>query len=286
MSAVERTVTVADLPGAQQLLAQAGTENFPVANVLLGADVRRHLMAVYGYARLVDDVGDETAGDRLALLGVVESELDAIHAPDRSPTHPVMAELARTIAECGLPDGPFRRLIEANRVDQTVTRYETYAQLLGYCQLSAAPVGELVLGIFGVATPDRIALSDQICAALQIAEHLQDIAEDHGRGRIYLPAEDLIRFGCDDEDLSTVPTAPLRALIAFEARRARALLSAGAPLALTLSPRPRIAIAAFVAGGRAALDGLPGGGREGGEGVRRSRALAFAPAFARAVAGR
>ena len=286
MTAVERTVTVADLPGAQQLLSQAGSENFPVANVLLGADVRRHLMAVYGYARLVDDVGDETAGDRLALLDVVESELDAIYAPGDAPTHPVMVELARTIGECGLPDGPLRRLIEANRVDQTVTRYETYAQLLGYCRLSAAPVGELVLGIFGVATPDRIALSDQICAALQIAEHLQDIAEDHGRGRIYLPAEDLIRFGCDDEDLSTVPTAPLRALIAFEARRARALLSAGAPLALTLPPRPRIAIAAFVAGGRAALDGLPGGGREGGEGTRRSRAVAFAPALARAGTGR
>jgi squalene synthase HpnC len=294
MSVVAGTVTVADLPGAQELLSQAGSENFPVANALLGADVRRHLMAVYGYARLVDDVGDESTGDRLALLAVVESELDAIYAGGRGgrgpdipqPTHPVMVQLARTIAQCDLPDGPFRRLIDANRVDQRVTRYETYAQLLQYCTLSANPVGEIVLGIFGVATPERIALSDRICTALQIAEHLQDIAEDHARGRIYLPAEDLIRFGCDDESLSATPTAPLRALIAFEARRARTLLAQGAPLALTLPARPRVAIAAFVAGGRAALDGLPGGGRHGGEGRPRPRALAFAPAFVGALAGR
>ena len=84
---------------------------------------------------------------------------------------------------CRLPPGPFERLIEANRLDQVVTRYETFAQLLGYCQLSAAPVGELVLHVFGAATPERIALSDRICAGLQIIEHLQDIAEDHARGR-------------------------------------------------------------------------------------------------------
>jgi squalene synthase HpnC len=285
MSAVAGTVTAADLPRAQELLAQAGSENFTVANALLGAEARRHLMAIYGYARLVDDVGDEVAGDRLALLGVIDAELDAIYA-GAEPTHPVMRELASTITACHLPAGPFRRLIEANRMDQTVTRYETFAQLLEYCQLSAAPVGELVLGVFGAATRDRIELSDRVCAGLQIAEHLQDIAEDHGHGRIYLPAEDRVRFGCDDESLSEEPTAPLRALIAFEARRARSLLAGGAPLPLTLPLRPRIAVAGFIAGGRAALDGLPGGGREGGEAHPRGRARAFAPAFARAAVGR
>jgi squalene synthase HpnC len=290
VSTVAGGVTVADLPSAQALLSQAGAENFPVANVLLGADVRRHLMAIYGYARLVDDVGDESGGDRGALLDVVEGELDAIYGVRedgvRAPAHPVMIELARTIAERRLPARPFRRLIEANRMDQTVTDYETFGQLMEYCQLSAAPVGELVLGIFGCATRDRIEMSDRICAGLQIAEHLQDIAEDHARGRIYLPAEDRVRFGCDDAALSATPTAALRALIAFEARRARSLLAGGAPLALTLAPRPRIAIAAFVAGGRAALDGLPGGGRDGGEAHPRGRARAFLPAFARAVTGR
>ena len=101
---------------------------------------------------------------------------------------------------CRLPSGPFERLIEANRVDQVQTRYETFEQLLGYCQLSAAPVGELVLHVFDAATPERIALSDRVCAGLQVVEHLQDITEDHARGRIYMPQEDLVRFGCDDVD--------------------------------------------------------------------------------------
>jgi squalene synthase HpnC len=288
MALAERAASVADLPAADGLLPQADAENFTVANWLLGRETRAHLMALYGYARLVDDVGDEVSGDRLALLDVIEGELGVIYAssPPGEPDHPVMRELARTVRACGLPADPLRRLIAANRLDQTQTRYATFAQLLDYCRLSATPVGELVLGVFGAATPARIALADRVCAGLQIAEHLQDIAEDHARGRVYLPREDLIRFGCDDEALSGTPNAPLRALIAFEARRARSLLGSGAPLARTLPPRPRIAVAGFVAGGRAALDGLPGGGRDGGTGTRRSRARAFAPAFLRSVLGR
>jgi phytoene/squalene synthetase len=141
--------------------------------------------------------------------------------------------------------------------------------------------------VFGAASRDRIAMSDRICAGLQITEHLQDIAEDHRRGRVYLPAEDLIRFGCDDAAVLSAPAnASLRALIAFEARRARSLLASGAPLARTLGLRPRIAVAGFVAGGRAALDGLPGGGRDDGQGAARPRARTFAPAFVRSVMGR
>ncbi len=115
------------------------------------------------------------------------------------------------------------------------TRYETFDELLDYCRLSANPVGELVLGVFGAATPDRVDLSDRICTALQIVEHLQDITEDYARGRVYVPREDLVRFGCDDRDLTGEPTAARRALISFEAARARSLLSAGAPLARTLA---------------------------------------------------
>lgn len=288
-------VSAADLPEAVSLLGQAGTENFTVANWLLGTETRRHLMALYGYARLVDDVGDEVSGDRLALLDVIESELDAIERGGE-PTHPVLCELARTVRACGLPAEPLRRLIAANRMDQTVTRYATFEDLLGYCRLSANPVGELVLGVFGAATRERIALSDRVCSALQIVEHLQDLAEDQRRGRVYMPEEDLVRFGCDDPAvLSAPPNASVRALIAFEARRARSLLSSGAPLARTLAPRPRIAVAGFVAGGRAALDGLPGGGHAPRTGFRadadppprsRGRARAFAPAFLRAVMGR
>ena len=285
MTTAQRALTAADLPVAEMLVGQAETENFTVASALLGNGTRRHLMAIYGYCRLVDDIGDEVAGDRLGLLDVVEAELDAVFA-GRPATHPLMRGLAPTIAGCGLPIDPFQRLIEANRLDQTVTRYETFSQLLDYCRLSATPVGELVLGVFGAATPARIALSDRVCAGLQIAEHLQDIAEDRDRDRIYLPAEDLIRFGCDDGDLSQTPNGLLRALVAFEAQRARRLLSSGAPLARTLTLRPRLAVAGFVAGGRAALDGLPGGGRDGGAAVPRRRARAFGPAFLRSVLGR
>ncbi|HLI59906.1 MAG TPA: squalene synthase HpnC [Solirubrobacteraceae bacterium] len=304
MSTLPRTLTAEDLPGGEALLAQAASENFTVANRLLGADTCRHLMAIYGYARLVDDVGDEAEGDRGALLDVVEDELAAVFAGGE-PRHPVMRSLGSTVRACGLPEEPFRRLLAANRMDQEVSDYDTWDRLMEYCALSANPVGELVLHVFGAATPDRIALSDRICSGLQIVEHLQDIAEDHARGRIYLPAEDRCRFGVDERSLAGAdgpggPDGPLRALIGFEAARARRLLSAGAPLARTLPPRERIAVAGFVAGGRAALDGLPAPRSPAGAtddvdaaGAFRATSIrprahrwAFVTAFPRAVLGR
>ena len=220
---------VAEVPTRAAVMAQAPDENFPVAMWLLGARTRRHLLAIYGFARLVDDIGDEVQGDRLALLDWLEGELDAVFAGGE-PEHPVMRALAPTVRECALPRDPFERLIEANRRDQTVTRYETIDELLDYCRLSAAPVGELVLGVFGAATPERVALSDKICAALQIVEHLQDVDEDAARGRTYIGP--------------------------FDARaHARDLFRQGAPLVRTLRGRARIAVAGFVAGGRSALDG-------------------------------
>jgi squalene synthase HpnC len=243
-------------------MAQAGSENFPVASYLLGRRERAHLLAIYGFARLVDDVGDEAAGDRLALLDWLEGDLDRIYDAGR-PEHPVMRALAPTVAECGLPAQPFRRLIEANRQDQRITRYATFEDLIGYCQLSAAPVGELVLHVFGAATPARVVLSDRICNALQVVEHLQDIGEDCARGRVFLPREDLRRFACQEGDLGARAVSPaLRAVIAFEASRARSLLAAGASLVRTLPLRPGFAVAGFIAGGRAALDALAGAGYE------------------------
>lgn len=244
------------LPQAAGVLAQAGQENFPVALRLLGDATRRHLLALYGFARLVDDTGDEVAGDRLALLDAVEDELRAVYA-GRRPAHPLMAALASTVRACGLPEEPFRRLIEANRLDQSVTRYETFEALLGYCQLSAAPVGEIVLHIFGEASPRRIALSDRVCAALQVIEHLQDVAEDAARGRIYLPAEDLARWGVEDAELGAASATPaLRGVIALQAARSRDLLGAGRPLLAGLPARPRLAVAGFVAGGAATLEAI------------------------------
>ena len=273
-------------PAKGQVMAQAGSENFPVASYLLGRRQRGHLLAIYGFARLVDDIGDEVPGDRLALLDWLEGELDQLYA-DRCPEHPIMRSLAAAVAECALPRQPFERLIEANRRDQTITRYETFDELLDYCQLSAAPVGELVLHVFGAATPERIELSDRICAGLQITEHLQDVDEDYRRGRIYLPRQDIERFGCDEAELDAQPRSESwRALIAHETGRARSLLAAGAPLVHTLGLRPRLAVAGFLAGGRAALRDLERSGYERSAAEHHGSKRYFYGAWAKAVTGR
>jgi squalene synthase HpnC len=270
-------------PSAREVMARAGGENFPVASWVLPRRVRAHMLAVYGFARLVDELGDSAPGDRLAALDWLESELALAY--DGTPQHPLMARLAATVRECELPRGPFERLIEANRLDQRVSRYETWEQLRAYCALSADPVGEIVLAIFDKATAGRIALSDSICTALQLAEHCQDVAEDFAAGRVYLPAEDMRRFGATVAELSpsSAPAdrdrAPLRRVIAFEVQRARELLDDGAGLVGELHGRERLAVAAFVAGGRAALDAIERAGYDVLEGPpkatsgRRLRAL-------------
>ncbi len=244
------------LPGPAAVMARAGGENFPVAGLLAGRRRGEHLLAIYGFARLVDDTGDEADGDRNALLDWIEGDLDRLY-DGLAPTEATVRRLASTVRALDLPAAPFRRLIEANRRDQVVDRYATLDALLDYCQLSAAPVGELVLHVFGSATPSHIALSDRVCSALQICEHLQDVAEDRGRGRVYLPLEDLDRFGCTIGDLSAPSPSPqLRAMLAFEVDRARSLLDAGAPLVRRLRGRAGLAVAGFVAGGRAALGAI------------------------------
>lgn len=276
----------AAVPTRDVVMAQAGSENFPVASYLLGRRERAQLLTLYGFARLVDDLGDEAPGDRLALLDWLERDLDAIYGAG-APEHPVMRALAPTVAACTLPDGPFRRLIEANRRDQLVSRYQSFDELVGYCRLSANPVGELVLHVFGAATSERVALSDDICTALQVVEHLQDVGEDYARGRVYLPREDMTRFGCPEALLGgDLVLSPLRDLLAFEAIRARALLDAGAPLLSTLALRPRLAVAGFVAGGRSALDALQGAGFEVLSGRPRPGRTAFARRWLQAVRGR
>jgi squalene synthase HpnC len=266
-------------------MARAAGENFPVASRVLPRRVRAHLLAVYGFARLVDELGDTAPGDRLAALDALEAELDG--AFEGRAQHPLMVRLQATLRECGLAREPFARLIEANRVDQRVARYETWAELRAYCSLSADPVGEIVLGVLGAATPGRVALSDSICTALQLVEHCQDVAEDYAAGRVYLPAEDLRRFDCNPELLSGAVGAPgspvpgpLRAVLAFEVQRARDLLAAGAPLVGELRGRARVAVAAFLAGGSSALDAIERSGYDVRSGAPRAgrsrRALALA----------
>ena len=242
-------------PSAEEVMARAGSENFPVASRLLPAAQREHLLAIYGFARLVDELGDTAAGDRLAALDWLSGELDAAFAG--AARHPLMMRLQRTIAACGLTRGPFERLIEANRLDQRKERYATWEELRNYCSLSADPVGELVLAVFGASSPERIELSDRICTALQLAEHCQDVAEDLRAGRVYIPAEDLARFGCSERELAATHASPaVREVLAFEVARARGLISEGLPLVGMLRGRARLAVAAFAAGGSAALEAV------------------------------
>jgi squalene synthase HpnC len=266
-------------PRTAAVMARARTENFPVASRVLPRRVRAHLLAVYGFARLVDELGDadaagSSAADRLAALDEAERDLD--RALEGHAEHPLFERLAPTLRACGLGREPFVRLIDANRMDQRVHRYESWEQLLSYCELSANPVGEIVLRVLGKASAGRIALSDAICTALQLAEHLQDVAEDVAAGRFYVPAEDLARFGASHEDLLEWVAPGSRASVgaragvvrrdaapsgisetlAFEVARARSLLDRGTPLIDTLSGRERVAVAAFVAGGRAALQAI------------------------------
>lgn len=237
------------------VMAKAGAENFPVATRLLPRRIRQQLLAIYGYARFVDDVGDVAAGDRLAQLEWVEAELDRALAGAAS--HPVFVAVGRLAAEIGVGRGPFVDLIEANRQDQVVTRYPSYKHLEAYCALSANPVGRLVLAVFGRRDAESAELSDQVCTALQLVEHFQDVAEDFAAGRVYLPTEDLTRFGVGEPALAAGPATPaVRRLLAFEVARARRLLQSGRPLVAELSGWGRLAVAGFVGGGLAQLDAI------------------------------
>jgi squalene synthase HpnC len=242
---------------AARAARQVTEENFPVALRFLPQRHRRHLLAVYAYARTVDDTGDLAPAGRPKLLADLAEDVRRLYGASpvaAGPRAAAVRGLAGTVTECAIPMQPFLDLIAANEQDQVVSRYETFEELAGYCRLSANPVGQIVLYIFGSFTAERARLSDSICTGLQLAEHWQDVAEDMRAGRIYLPAEEMRRFGCREEDLlaSRAP-GPLRNLLAFEVGRAGELLDAGAPLVGDLGVVPRAAVAGFVAGGRAAL---------------------------------
>ena len=274
-----------EMPSTDAVLAQAASENFPVASRMLPKASRAHLLAIYGFARLTDDIGDEAEGNRLELLDWLDQELD--RAAMGTATHPILRRLTPTIEELELPLGPFRALIEANRQDQTVHRYETYGQLVDYCMLSAAPVGQLVLLVLGLSTPERIAMSDDVCIGLQLVEHIQDVAEDVARDRVYLPEDDLRAAGCEVATLRADRAGPaVRRVVGREVGRARGLLAAGGPLAKTLPWRPRIAIAGFAAGGLAALDAIDRANHDVLAVQCRPRPLRFGARLISTLAGR
>ncbi|MGH3673362.1 MAG: squalene synthase HpnC [Pseudonocardiaceae bacterium] len=250
-------------PRDRALRRQQDAENFPVALRLLPRQLRTALVAVYDVARVIDDLGDQAAGDRTALLTAFRRDLATIWDDDRtqhysprqqSPGNLVLRRLAPVVMTHRLDREPFERLIQANLVDQRVHRYATYAQLRGYCTLSADPIGRIVLALFGVCSPAAIELSDRVCTALQLIEHWQDVAEDRRAGRVYLPQEDLAAFRVAEAELDGAVASPaLRRLMAFQITRAAELLDSGAPLVGLLHGWARLAVAGYLAGGRAAL---------------------------------
>jgi squalene synthase HpnC len=234
---------------------RARGENFPVASLAFPRELRPHIRALYSYARLVDILGDELEGGphaRLAALDELEGEVDAAFAG--TATWPVLVELQPTLREFELPRDPFLRLIEANRMDQRSSDYETWADVKHYCVHSADPCGRLVLGVLRrLDDEEAVALSDDVCTGLQLVNFVQDVPRDLALGRIYLPAEDRRRFGVETLD---EPNEPLRRLLEFEGGRARGLLASGEPLGRRLGGRTGRAVTAFSRGGLAAVEAL------------------------------
>ena len=236
-------------------LARSHYENFTVISRFTPRQHRPALEAVYAFCRHTDDLGDEAEGDRLALLDAWEAELTLAY--NGEPTHPIMVALQDTIRRARIPEEPFRKLIEANRMDQGPGRFETYADVLHYCDHSANPVGRMVLHVLGEASEENVRLSDATCTALQLANFWQDVTRDYAMGRIYIPMEDMRAFGCTEEQIANgVADRAFRELMRSEVDRAQALFEEGLPLATRLSGRTRLAVALFSKGGMRVLDAI------------------------------
>ena len=234
-------------------LARSHYENFTVASFLLPRGKRMHFYAIYAFCRFVDDLGDEFEGDRLRSLEYWQAEMDACFSG--APEHPYMIALQNTIRTFDIPKEPFLRLIQANRMDQTITRYPTYGDLDYYCQHSANPVGHLVLHVCGYRDEERQRLSDYTCTALQLANFWQDVSRDYAKGRIYIPLEDMETFGYSEDELAQHKvTEGFRSLMKFQVERARELFHDGLPLVDTVDESLKLDIALFSRGGMSVLD--------------------------------
>lgn len=247
------------LSESERLRVREKAENFPVALRLLPRNLRVALHAIYATARVIDDIGDRPGAevnDRTSQLLDVRADLARIWNGGE-PTRPVFQRLVPIVRQYNLPEQLFQDLVEANLKDQIVTRYPDFDALVGYCRLSANPIGRLVLAIFGQTAPSVVGYSDQVCTALQLLEHWQDVGEDYRAGRVYLPADDMAAHGVTAEDLGRDSATPsLRELMRFEIDRAEALLTEGSALVPQLRGWGRAAVAGFVAGGQATVRAL------------------------------
>ncbi|MFQ6019524.1 MAG: squalene synthase HpnC [Dehalococcoidia bacterium] len=239
-------------------LALSHYENFTVASWFLPRWARPHMYAVYAYCRGVDDLGDEASGSRMAQLDQWEAELHRCY--QGRPSHPAFVALQETIRRFDIPPEPFIKLVEANRMDQRIQRYPTYDDLLHYCRHSANPVGHLVLYLFGYRDEERQRLADATCTALQLANFWQDARRDWEKGRVYIPLEDMRRFGYSEEELARGEhNRAFRDLMAFQVARARQLFAQGLPLIDRVDGRLRLDLRLFSLGGLAILDAIEAG---------------------------
>jgi squalene synthase HpnC len=238
-------------------LAKTHYENFSVATWFLPSRLRQHFYNVYAYCRISDDLGDEVgnAQQSLELLDQWEAELNACY--NGEPRHPVFVALRETVQQCGIPKHEFSDLLVAFRQDQTVTRFETFNDVLGYCRYSANPVGHLVLYLCGYSDAERQQLSDYTCTALQLANFWQDVYVDYGKRRIYLPLEDLRRFGVSQEYIAQRRATPqFLELMKFEVERAREWFAKGLPLVKIVSKELAIDLELFSRGGQEILNAI------------------------------
>ena len=242
-------------------LARSHYENFSVASWFLPERLRQHFFNVYAYCRISDDLGDEV-GDTAASLQLLdqwETELNACYdgSPNRQPRHPVFVALAETVRKFEIPKHEFVDLLTAFRQDQSVSRYETFSALLGYCRYSANPVGHLVLYLCGYHDSDRQQLSDYTCTALQLANFWQDVSTDFAKGRIYLPLEDLRRFDVGEVMIRDGEnTSAFREMIKFEVERAREWFAQGLPLISKVNRELATDIELFSRGGQEILNAI------------------------------
>jgi squalene synthase HpnC len=238
-------------------LARANYENFSVATWFLPRRLHQHFFNVYAYCRISDDLGDEVGNpdQSLALLDSWEAELEAGYRGN--PRHPVFVALAETVRQFDIPQHEFADLLKAFRQDQRITRYETFDDLLGYCRYSANPVGHLVLYLCGYRDAERQQLSDFTCTALQLANFWQDVAVDYAKGRIYVPLEDMGRFGVTEAEFAAGRMSPgFRELMRFQVARARQWFERGLPLARTVDRELALDIELFSRGGLEILNAI------------------------------
>jgi squalene synthase HpnC len=253
----ESAPTLAEAQEYCRRLARSHYENFSVASWFLPSHLRQHFFNVYAYCRISDDLGDEV-GDTAASLRLLdewEAELNACY--EGSPRHPVFVALAATVREFEIPKSEFSDLLTAFRQDQTTPRYQTFGDLLGYCRNSANPVGHLVLYLCGYRDAERQRLSDYTCTALQLANFWQDVTVDFAKGRIYLPLEDLGRFGVTEDDLRNLDnTRAFCEMMKFEVARAREWFGQGLPLVNKVDGKLAIDIELFSRGGMEILNAI------------------------------